>query len=158
MMIHFISTQQLKCNERDDCTMMSPKSYLPFCLIACFNIEKLIKLFPMLFYLFKPVLLHKINKWEKFSNLNLPAVLVVIVWQLDLQLPMQSVHITLWDQIPLRWGVLNTTLYDEICQWLAAGPWFSLGTLVSSTNKTDRHDITEILLKVGLNTISPSQI
>jgi hypothetical protein len=29
----------------------------------------------------------------------------------------------------------------------------SLGTPVSSTNKTDRHDITEILLKVALNTI-----
>jgi hypothetical protein len=28
------------------------------------------------------------------------------------------------------------------------------GTLVSSTNKTDRHDITEILLKVALNTIT----
>jgi S-ribosylhomocysteine lyase LuxS involved in autoinducer biosynthesis len=28
------------------------------------------------------------------------------------------------------------------------------GTLVSSTNKTDRHDITEILLKVALNTIN----
>jgi hypothetical protein len=27
------------------------------------------------------------------------------------------------------------------------------GTPVSSTNKTDRHDITEILLKVALNTI-----
>jgi hypothetical protein len=32
--------------------------------------------------------------------------------------------------------------------------WFSPGTLVSSTNKTDRHDITEILLKVALNTIT----
>ena len=32
--------------------------------------------------------------------------------------------------------------------------WFSLGTPVSSTNKTDRHDITEMLLKVALNTIS----
>jgi hypothetical protein len=31
--------------------------------------------------------------------------------------------------------------------------WFSPGPLVSSTNKTDRHDITEILLKVALNTI-----
>ena len=30
---------------------------------------------------------------------------------------------------------------------------FSLETLVSSTNKTDLHDITEILLKVALNTI-----
>jgi hypothetical protein len=29
------------------------------------------------------------------------------------------------------------------------------GTLVSSTNKTDRHDIAEILLKGTLNTISP---
>jgi hypothetical protein len=31
-----------------------------------------------------------------------------------------------------------------------------LGTPVSSTNKTDRHDITEILLKVALNTITLS--
>jgi hypothetical protein len=29
-------------------------------------------------------------------------------------------------------------------------------TTTSSTNKTDRHDITEILLKVALNTIIPS--
>jgi hypothetical protein len=31
--------------------------------------------------------------------------------------------------------------------------WFSPGPPVSSTNKTDHHDITEILLKVALNTI-----
>ena len=31
---------------------------------------------------------------------------------------------------------------------------FPRGTPVSSTNKTDRHDITEILLKVALNTIN----
>ena len=31
---------------------------------------------------------------------------------------------------------------------------FFPGTLDSSTNKADRHDITEILLKVGLNTIT----
>ena len=40
----------------------------------------------------------------------------------------------------------------KVCQWLATGLWFSPGTLVSSTNKTIRHDITEILLKVTLNT------
>jgi hypothetical protein len=34
------------------------------------------------------------------------------------------------------------------------GQWFSSGTAVSSTNKTDYHDITEILLKVALNTIT----
>jgi hypothetical protein len=32
-----------------------------------------------------------------------------------------------------------------------------LGTPVFSTNKADRHDIAEILLKVALNTIKPSQ-
>jgi hypothetical protein len=34
--------------------------------------------------------------------------------------------------------------------------FFHPGTLVSSTNKTDRHDITEILLKVVLSTNKPS--
>jgi hypothetical protein len=39
----------------------------------------------------------------------------------------------------------------QICQWLVADRWFYPGTPVSSTNKTDRHDIAEILLKVVLN-------
>jgi hypothetical protein len=42
----------------------------------------------------------------------------------------------------------------KVCQWLATGRWFSLGTPVSSTNKTDGHDITEILLNVALGTIT----
>ena len=33
---------------------------------------------------------------------------------------------------------------------------FAPGTQISSTNKTDRHDITEILLKVTLITITPT--
>ena len=33
-----------------------------------------------------------------------------------------------------------------------ASRWFSPGTSVSSINKTDCHDINEILLKVALNT------
>ena len=49
-------------------------------------------------------------------------------------------------------GVLDTTLCDQVCQWL--GLWFSPATLVSSTNKTDPHDITDILLKMVLNTIT----
>ena len=53
-------------------------------------------------------------------------------------------------------GVLDTTLCDKVCQWLATGRWFSPGTPVSSTNKNDRHDITEILMKVALNTIHQS--
>ena len=37
-------------------------------------------------------------------------------------------------------------------EWLATGRWFSPGTPVSSTNKTNPNDITEILLKVALST------
>jgi len=62
--------------------------------------------------------------------------------------------LALWVRIPLRRGVLNTALCDKVCQWLAAGRWFSPGTPVSSTNKSDRHDITEIWLKVALITIA----
>ena len=78
------------------------------------------------------------------------AVVAVI---LDLQLPMQSVHITmiLWVRISIRERC--TTSCDKVCQWLATGRWFSPGRPVSSTNKTDRHDMIEILLKVEINTI-----
>jgi hypothetical protein len=38
-----------------------------------------------------------------------------------------------------------------------AGQWFSLGPPVSSANKTNRHDITAILLKVALNTIKQTK-
>ena len=46
----------------------------------------------------------------------------------------------------VRITLLYTTLCDKVCQW-----WFSP---VSSTNETDCHDITEILLKVALSTIN----
>jgi hypothetical protein len=45
--------------------------------------------------------------------------------------------------------VLDTSFCDQVCQWLATGRWFFP---VSSTNKTDRNDISEILLLVALNT------
>jgi hypothetical protein len=38
-------------------------------------------------------------------------------------------------------------------QLLAHGRWFSPGIPASSTKKTGRHDIAEILLKMPLNTI-----
>ena len=50
-----------------------------------------------------------------------------------------------------------TLSWKKVCQWLVAGWWFSLGTPVSSSNKTDGHDISEILLKVVLNNIKPNQ-
>jgi hypothetical protein len=45
----------------------------------------------------------------------------------------------------------------KFCQWFAIGRWFSPGTPVSCTNKTDRYHITELLLKVALNTINLSK-
>jgi hypothetical protein len=56
--------------------------------------------------------------------------------------------LTLWVRTLLRWGVLNTTLCDKVCQWLSAGQWFSQGPPVYSNNKTNCNDKTEILLKV----------
>ena len=46
-------------------------------------------------------------------------------------------RLTLWVRISLRRGVIDTTLCDKVCQWLATGRWFSPGTLdlVSSTIK-----------------------
>ena len=61
----------------------------------------------------------------------------------------------LWVRIPL--GARHTTLCDTFCQLLTAGRWFSPGTPVSPNNKTDHHDITEILLKVALNTIDQTK-
>ena len=41
--------------------------------------------------------------------------------------------LTMLVRTPLRRGVLNTTVCDQVCQWLATGRWFSLDTPVSST-------------------------
>ena len=62
----------------------------------------------------------------------------------------------LWVWIPLRRGVLDITLCDKVCQWLATGRIKSF--FCFSTNKTDHHDITEIFLKVVLNTIKQTLI
>jgi hypothetical protein len=47
---------------------------------------------------------------------------------------------------------------DKVYQLLAQGRWFSSGTPASSTTKTGRRDIAEILLKVALNTKIQIQI
>jgi hypothetical protein len=47
---------------------------------------------------------------------------------------------------------------DKVYQFHAHGRWFSAGTPNSSTTKTGRHDIAEILLKMALNTIKSNQV
>ena len=44
---------------------------------------------------------------------------------------------------------MRDTLCDKVCQRLVACLWFSPCITVSTTNKTDPHDITAILLKVA---------
>jgi hypothetical protein len=62
----------------------------------------------------------------------------------DLQLPIQSVPITTY--------VVSLNLDHYVIKFVT-GRWFSLGPPVSSTNKTDLHDIADILLKGALDTI-----
>ena len=47
---------------------------------------------------------------------------------------------------------------DKAYQLLAHGQWLSPGTLASSTTKTGRHDIAEILLKLALSTRKSNKI
>ena len=50
--------------------------------------------------------------------------------------------------IKLQKGCLRlAAASDKVYQLLAHGRWFSPGTPASSTTKTGRHDIAEILLK-----------
>ena len=46
---------------------------------------------------------------------------------------------------------------DKVCQLPAHGRWFSPGTPASSTSKTYRRELTEILLKVEFNPIQTIQ-
>jgi len=61
----------------------------------------------------------------------------------------------MWVQLSPRARCI--TLCDKVCHLLSTGLWFSPGPPVSSTNKTDPHDITDISLKVLLSTIKPNQ-
>jgi len=52
--------------------------------------------------------------------------------------------------------VISKPAHGEV--YRLAGRWFSLGTPASSTNKTDRHDITEILFESGVKHHNPNSI
>jgi hypothetical protein len=57
-----------------------------------------------------------------------------------------------WDRARLCKLQKGCTRYtsDKVYQLFAHGQWFSPGTPASSTTKTGRHDIAEILMKVAL--------
>jgi hypothetical protein len=78
----------------------------------------------------------------------------MVIWIYNYLCDQRLSPLTLRIWIPPRRGALDTTLRDKVCQWLAAGRWFSLGSPVFSTKTTDRHDIGELLLNVALSTIT----
>jgi hypothetical protein len=63
-----------------------------------------------------------------------------------------TITTTVVSSSPAHAEVYLVQLYviNKVCQWLAAGQWFSVGTSVSSSNKTDHHDIAEILFQTGV--------
>ena len=91
---------------------------------------------------------------ETYCDFFISGPVVVMIWTYNYLCSQCLSSLTLWVWILLRRSVLNTTLCDKVCQWLVTDQWFSQCALVSSTKKTDRHYITEILLKVVLNTIT----
>ena len=77
----------------------------------------------------------------------------------DLQLPVQSVPFTtkVVKSNPVQGEVYSIQHYViKFVSYLRR--WFSPGTPVSSRSKTDRLDITKILLKVALSTIKPIEL
>jgi hypothetical protein len=58
-------------------------------------------------------------------------------------------------KITIKTLMLLAAASHKVYQLLVYGRWFSPGIPTSSTTKTGRHDIAEILLKVALNTIPP---
>jgi len=65
------------------------------------------------------------------TSLHVGVGVVVIVYNQYISL------LTLWFRITLRQGAFDATLGEKVCHWFAACLWFSPGTPVSSTSKTD---------------------
>jgi hypothetical protein len=87
-------------------------------------------------------------------NFNYPPILrvirligldVILGWNYDILDNSNKKYVSYICFWLKTWGPAS----DKVYQLLAHGRWFSPGTPASSTTKTGRHDITEILLKVA---------
>jgi hypothetical protein len=67
---------------------------------------------------------------QQFSNLGPPWSWSYGDWIYNYLCNQCLFPLTLWFWIPLSWYVLDTTLCDKVCQWFAAGLWFSPSTPV----------------------------
>ena len=102
--------------------------------------------------------LSALSLWFSYSQRQLISILSVKGHSIKVLCTVRDIYIILCTSSILKknqicclgvvfcFHLLDTTLCDKVCQWLAADRWFSPGTPFSST------DITEILLIVALNT------
>ena len=112
---------------------------------------------------FLPILCHTIFPNELLTSdcISPPnilrAIVAVIIWKLNLQLHMQSVPITTKGQSsnPVRGEVYSIQQYViKFVSDLRQVGGFHWVLRFPPPIKIDRHDITEILLKLALNTIN----
>jgi hypothetical protein len=86
---------------------------------------------------------------KALSNINLFVYIYIYIWK-----PITNMA---WVRARLcklqKWCTRLAAPSDKVYQLLAHGRWFSPVTSASSTTKTGRHDIAEILLKVALKHI-----
>jgi hypothetical protein len=98
-----------------------------------------------------------LNKKNPFKSLNCSCSTLAI----PLRVRNIRMHIVISersDYLVEETGGTRENHRPVVCQRIATGRWFSPGPLVSSTNKTDRYDITERLLKVALSTIKQTNV
>ena len=89
----------------------------------------------------------------------------IIIWGARVAQWVRSLDLTAYTNLSPIWRVFVPSFVnykkgctrlaaasDKVYQLLSHSQWFSPGTSASSTTKTGRHDIAEILPKVALNT------
>ena len=78
---------------------------------------------------------HRYSTYKSIPYKHTGVVVAMIAWQLDLQLPMQSISISIkvmsWN--PTHGEVYSIQHCDKVCQWLAAGLWFSPSIKLTAT-------------------------
>ena len=121
------SLRQLSYDVKSELPFLSLSYFLPFYNLTQISLSIQKQLFSSENWNVQ-ILFHAEKKLKSYFNNSLMGPLWS--WSLDLQLPMQSVHITtnVLSSIPHMWGALNTTLCGKVCQWHAAGWWFFPGT------------------------------
>ena len=91
--------------------------------------------------------------WTRLKQKKMAYIFHTIHYCYCLYVQLILYHYCLWNMFLS--GLINLKKKCNIHR--AAGRWFSPGTPLSSTNKTDRHDIAENIVESGVKHHKPSQ-